>query len=219
VGQGIMDKQGINDQQTRAFVYNWFANLFAKEMDEETLEQYRSPMGQDLIVVLQKIEPIAPLMKELHQRIQKPEANSAIINRLAASFSSLFLGSGGHRTVPPYQSAFSGETARLYQEPASKMEALLSFHDLAPDLLAFEPADHLAIQLSLLAYLCEHKGEQAEQDFLTEFLLVWVPDFARACSTLDKEGFYGCAAVCLLTWLQSQSEGLPNPSVHPENQE
>ncbi|HAT85567.1 MAG TPA: hypothetical protein DCS30_06245 [Rhizobiales bacterium] len=206
--QRIMDNHIVDDQAKRIFLYKWFANLFAKEIDETTLALYRTDTGQGLLAEMKEIAAIAPTAQALREYAQKADPISSIVNSLASSFAFLFLGSGGKKSVPPYESAFTGTTGRLYQAPASKMEALLLANDLSPGLLASEPADHLAIQLSLLAHLCEQGSTDKELAFLENHLLVWVADFACACKAHDQEGFYGTAAVSLVGWLKDQRDAL-----------
>src|SRR3954471_9988785 len=75
----------------------------------------------------------------------------------------LFSGAGGPATVAPYASAY--EEGRLYGAATSRMRAVLARLDLAVAADCHEPADHIAIQLSVFALLLSSDELPAAEEF------------------------------------------------------
>ena len=133
----------------------------------------------------------------------EPEAAASDLN---AAFCCLFLGAGGpDGNAPPYESAYSG-SGRLFQEPAAEMAKLLAAHGLGLAEGCCEPADHLAIELALLASLLARPEPAAA---LVDRLLGWVPSFAARCAACDATGFYAALAALLHAFLLDQATPTP----------
>lgn len=122
-------------------------------------------------------------------------------SELNAAYCCLFLGAGGpHGNAAPYESAWSG-SGRLFGEPSVEMAKLLAAHGMALAEGVCGPADHLAIELALLAAL----PEGADALALRERLLGWLPRFAARCAECDTTGFYAALAALLLDFLREQA--------------
>ena len=142
-------------------------------------------------------EPAAALL----ERFRAPWDRAARL-ALAAEYGRLFHGAGGRRAVPPSQSAFLNEAS--HGAPWRAMTALLADSGAAVPAGCSEPADHIAVELTVMAELAGRgavtdnpaarrlRAEQA--DFLDIHLLTWLPDFARDCAQFDSRGVYGALA-------------------------
>lgn len=139
---------------------------------------------------------LAPLLAALAE----PEDDATLALGLERAFGVLFLGLAGPRTVPPYESAWRGD-GRLFQQPVADMNALLAALDIHAG-LGGEPADHVAIEVGLLAQLIAagHPARAA----LAERLATWLPAFQDALVVTDPTGFYAGAATALLAAVERE---------------
>jgi TorA specific chaperone len=191
--------------------FRWLSDLFAAAPERGVIASYRRG---EAAVWLDSLAPNAGLANGLLQMrrvLDQPWDDAELTRRIGVSYGQLFLGIGGPHTIAPYESAlrFGG---RLYQAPASEMAALLRAHNLSVSTACAEPADHLAIELALMAHLTAiaHPDRMA----LRERLEGWVPEFAELCARQDKLGFWaGAASVLSAVVLASQStESIPPTS-------
>ncbi len=213
-----MDKHKtiILSNNDRSLVYRWLASFFTSEVKAETLESYSSPEGRILLDTLAQISALRPLTDELFKLAQQPEATCQIqLLDLAAAYAKLFLGAGGQRSAPPYESAYYNEKGTLFQKPTSDMNVILNELGISIESSLKEPADHLGVQLNVLAeYIDREAQAEANGDyeaacalhqnqlwFLSNHLLNWVPSFCDGCERFDTSGFYKSLAIALNTWL------------------
>ncbi len=131
---------------------------------------------------------------------------------LASAYSYLFLGAGGPRSAPPYESVYT--SGSFFQNATRQNQDILERHELGirPDV--HEPADHIAVQLEMIAHLAndqeilaaagkcvdEEKAEQKE--FIETHLLNWVPAFCQDCTDRDSGGFYAGVAQIAVAMLK-----------------
>ena len=132
---------------------------------------------------------------------------------LAAAFTRLFSGVAGQRTVPPYESFYAHDSGRLFQEPAEKSAETLAALGTRVSESFSEPADHVAVQLAIMAELVRRGGPRLknladQRRFLDRRLLSWVSDFRDACAEFDRSGFYAAAADSLVAFLRGDARHL-----------
>lgn len=188
----------------RELIYRWFASLFASELSSQLLEHYCQEDGRAFLAELAKEEALVPVADWIAEMVSEQDGLSDLVMDLAGSFSQLFLGAGGRYSAPPYQSAHQGDNARLFKEPVSEMNAILRQLDMSLPEDFREPADHISVQLNVMAHLVT-SGTIADQlDFLEAHLAKWVPAFAKACKVNDRKGFYAIAAAALDAWLSAE---------------
>lgn len=175
----------------RAVTYRLLSEIFARELSAERIGELARAASEDSspFVTDPALVPLFEKLKLLKKASKKDERD------LAGAFAFLFLGVGGGRSAPPYESVFVAEHARTNQEPAAYMMrelALLDRH-ITRDLP--EPADHVAVELATAAEMIEAGVAPARQHaFLRDRLDVWLSDFASACDRGDRSGFYAIAA-------------------------
>ena len=191
------------------------SGVFGAPLDATDIENIHLPIDQGPLAPLSRIPQLRSLIGGLCERTRNLGTAKTAETELNKAFCLLFLGAGGPKSAPPYESAYLGD-GRLFQEPAGVMAKLLRQQGLAPSADFPEAPDHLVLELSLLEETMRLAGlteEQADIDVirnLHERLKGWVPDFAAACAAFDRTGFYADAARILETLLE-----LPLPCPEP----
>ena len=197
VGPDAPSEPDLSDE-TRAAVYQWLAGLFARELTAEGLAAYRGVAGAAMLGALDEHPSLAPLVERLRGLAGEAAADSVRAADLAGAFSRLFLGVGGRRSAPPYESAYSGAEGRLFQEPVARMIATIRDLDLHVAKDFPEPPDHLSVQLSVMAELVRRGDVERQRRFLESRLLPWIGAFRDACAAFGGGGFYATAAESLV---------------------
>ncbi|KZK93378.1 Chaperone protein TorD [Pseudovibrio sp. Ad5] len=200
----------------RSLVYRWLASFFTSEAKIETLESYSSPEGRALLDVFSQAPALTSFTGELAKLTElSVESYQSKVLDLATAYSRLFLGVGGQHSAPPYESAYYNEKGTLFQKPTADMNKILQDLGISIENSMKEPADHLGVQLNVLAEyidreaLAEANGDhetvytshQNQIRFLSNHLLNWVPSFCESCKRFDKSDFYKELANALSAWL------------------
>lgn len=201
------------DEGERAIVYRLLSELFARELPAERLgalaeaaEGPAAAMAQDAA--------LRPLFDRIRALGETPPAAE---RELTGAFAFLFLGAGGPQSAPPYESVFTSDSGRTCQAPAAEMARELAALDLHVEQAFPEPADHVAVELAVVAALIE-SGVPVERQsaFLKERLNSWLPLFAAACARSDRSGFYSAAAGAAANFVADDLDRLasvPAPAV------
>ncbi len=196
------------ESENRQLVYQWFANLFAFEISAEQLSHFRGPKGAAFLSRLEQHAAFSSMTRQLSELASHDEDQGKVSLDLAGAFARVFLGAGGRHSAPPYQSMYLDNNQRLFQAPVTQMECLLRELELSTPPEFREPADHISVQLTVMAELVG-RGEACMQlSFLDAHLNDWVSDFASACRACDRQGFYGQSASALVDWLKADREKL-----------
>ena len=198
----------------RAQIYRWLSTLFAKEIDQETLDQYRHGAGEVFLKELFKNPTLVPEVSELQRLLALKSDTADHAVDLTGAYGFLFLGAGGPQSVPPYESVYTSEKGSMFQEAEQQTLEMLEEYGLSVSRDIREPADHIAIQLELMGRLAELSAEAATTDteragvlitqqkaFLEDHLLKWVPEFSAHCTENDPSEFYAAIARLMVTIL------------------
>ena len=113
----------------------------------------------------------------------------------------------------PYASAYDTEQLQLqlYGPAEARMRAFLATASLAVGDEFKEPADHLAVYLSLMARFAEQDAStdnrpvaaRNQSDFLQDALLTWLPSFAsRNRKASPRYDFYPALAALLVNFVE-----------------
>ncbi len=213
-----MDQQTITEvRQTalqRTRIYRWLSHCFARELDEEALHEFTKAEGQLFLEALAENLALKPGIDALRTYFSENGDLPEMVVPLSSAFSFLFLGAGGKKSAPPYESVFISEHGSMYQEPHSQMLQILQEQDLSIPEGFHEPADHIAVQLDLMAQLSERMLQEdkpngsvkialdGQQQFLDQHLLNWVPNFCQRCIEHDPSTFYRGLSQVLLAFIQ-----------------
>ncbi|TBW38773.1 hypothetical protein EYW49_08765 [Siculibacillus lacustris] len=178
-----------------ARLFGWLAALFAAPPNRELVADHRGGAAIPWLDLLAADPDCAEAVVELRAVLAAARDDDAATAQLGIGYGRLFEGIGGPNTVPPYESAHRGD-GRLFQAPVSEMEALLAAHDLSVSVTVAEPADHLAIELALMARFVA--ADDPDRAVLAARLAGWIPTFASRCIAADTTGFWAAAARILV---------------------
>ncbi|HCB1743502.1 molecular chaperone TorD [Citrobacter sp. RHBSTW-00696] len=169
----------------RAAVYQWFSQLLFRELDEEQLIRLESGESRKWLASLTAIPGLSVDVKNLERSLVRALRRESRQLELAADYASLFLLAppGG---VSPYAGHYPHTTA---PEERKEMNVLLVEHGLTPQ--DNEPADHIAVQLALMARMVTKKETlSAQYYFLHHHIMCWAPLLRESCLHRDEEGVY-----------------------------
>ena len=169
----------------RAAVYQWFSQLLFRELDEEQLIRLESGESRKWLASLTAIPGLSVDVKNLERSLVRALRRESRQLELAADYASLFLLAppGG---VSPYAGHYPHTTA---PEERKEMNVLLVEYGLTPQ--DNEPADHIAVQLALMARMVTKKETlSAQYYFLHHHIMCWAPLLRESCLHRDEEGVY-----------------------------
>lgn len=189
----------------RAQIYRWFSLLLFQELSDEALAGLRDKNNLVLMNGLKFIPELLLPTRQFQRRLCAALKRKARQQELAADFASLFL-LPSPTGVSPYAGHYPHTTP---SEERRIMRQWLVELELAPE--NNEAADHIAIQLALMAALIEGDPHSeillAQQyHFLHQHLLVWLPLFSKRSYQRDNFGFYAAAIGLLLRFIQLDIE-------------
>ncbi len=177
----------------RAAVYQWFSQLLYRELTDEQLQTLCHREHGQWMASLAALPGLPENVATFERRREYVLARKARQQELAADYAMLFL-IGPPSGVSPYEGHYPHTSpARARQD----MRRLLAQRQQAPG--NNEEADHVAIQLALMARLIEDNTDRETQHhFVHAHLMSWLPLFSDCCAERDETGFYA-AAVKLIT--------------------
>ncbi len=194
----------------RAGIYRWLSGIFAREPTVDALRIYGSVDGRALLDELGDIPALAPAAEAMHALVS--DSTDAGLKTtaldLSGEFARLFLGVGGRRSAPPYQSFYVGAEGRLMQHTVSTMQIELKqlgarLAEGFPDL-----PDHIAVQLAVMGELVQTAGPVKQADYLKHRLLNWTDEFRDRCAAACPSGFYAAAASALVDFVRTDAASL-----------
>ncbi|MEF2074730.1 TorD/DmsD family molecular chaperone [Consotaella aegiceratis] len=186
----------------RLLAWRWFAHLFRAAPDEATAMSLRDGEGAAFRDRLAVDPALAPHLAEMRRLVNDYDDARALTRRMGIAFCHLFLGVGGPSTVAPYESCHLGEKGRMFDTATADMEALLRRLDIGLAADVHEPADHISVELEVMALLVA--TDDAEAAPFLERLARWMPSFAAACFARDPFGFYAAAASALEAFVERE---------------
>src|SRR5579885_3598233 len=185
----------VDESDRRAHAYRFFAALLGREL-----------VAGD-VAILAGV-PVAPGPDDPPCPSGAAAEFSHALGALAAEYAHLFLGAGQAPAVPPYESAYRGET-RLYGTAAAEMRSLLHRWGLAAP-RDMGPEDHIAVELTLMGVLAAREAASSDQRALNARLLNWIPEFADRVKASARLPFYPAVAAALVAFLRADQAHLPN---------
>jgi TorA-specific chaperone len=185
-----------------AALLDWLAGLLSAPMSVGAVTACRSRDGTVLFEAIADELGCARGIETMRSVLDADETDDHVAARLSGCYTRLFDGPGGPATVSLYESTYSGPARRLHQQPAAAMASMLRRCDLSVRAGHGEPADHLSLELALLATLLR-AGDRARAAQLRRQLMAWVPQVAAACAAADPSGFYRGVSIALLDTLMS----------------
>lgn len=212
--------------QLRSEIYQWFAQIFSKELEKEEIQIYQDGALNtifDLFIEIGlslEVERFQAAITDL-AKITDPELE------LKADFAACFLLDEKNGAMP-YASLYLSEDGMMYSEAERKMRELLSKSGLMILESFKEPSDHLAIYLSLLHKWCQQLREEIENEsniseylyneylaqktFIDDGILLWLPNWNDRLNRIAhcQTGFYQALGALLVAFLFAESDFLAN---------
>ena len=180
--------------------------IFGAPLERGDIEALRQPPEEGPFATLSSVPALAPSVDALLATIREFGDTAQTESRLNREFCLLFLGAGGPRSAPPYESYYNG-SGRLFQEPAGEMAKLLNASGMQMANDFRDAPDHLVVELSLLEESIlrlsdQHEAAIATARALHQRLQGWLPSFEADCRRNDGTGFYAAAAALLTALIQ-----------------
>lgn len=199
--------------QARSAVYGWLALSFYRP--DETLRQAlaQGAMVRELSAGTAWLGNDQQLMMPGIRALEA--CTTCGLDALQAEYERLF-GKSVER-ISPCESTYSwrgsGDILTEAEELQRGLQQLYSQFGVSP---VDEPADHVAVQMEFVAYLCGHEARQwqagaalaarqlrrQESDFLTDHPGKWMPEFCWRLSGQRRPSFYATAAGLADRWLK-----------------
>ena len=183
----------------QALIADWFAGVFIAPPGKAFVEQARSDQTTALICelgeMLNCIEASATMSAALHDG-----SVAQVTCNLGRSYTTLFEGVSGPRTVPLCESGYFGDGHRLFREPYSEMNATLRRLDMSVSDEIVEPSDHVAIELAALG-CAMRQSDFVEMTRLQKRLETWTPKLRAEIVSKDTSKFYAAASTLLVAFL------------------
>lgn len=186
----MRDNTDLSDAE-RIAAYGMLSDLFARELTAERIVSLNAAAKGPAAQLASRPE-FAGIFARLEEFSKDPEA---AVRELSGVFAFLFLGVGGRRGAPPYESVYSDDKGRTNQAAAGVMTALLAALDLKVLHNFPEPADHVAVELAVASALANSGTVEEQVAFLKSRLNSWLGDFAFACVRGDRSQFYAQVAL------------------------
>jgi TorA-specific chaperone len=192
-----------------AQIVDWLGGVFSAPMSIEAVRACRSSKGEELLDAMGDEIGSTRGLATMRSALESDRTVAGAAASLSACYTRLFDGPGGPMTISLYESTYSGETPHLHRKASTDMEALLRRAEarLHPDFR--EPADHLCVELALLATFLRTKDRERAMQ-LQERLMAWTPACTAAIARADSSGLYRGAAIVLrelLAAIQSRPWG------------
>ena len=197
-------------------IYAFLKRLYEKELPKEFLAEMPGKMKP--LLGIAEAFPNAEARKAVKELIQFTDIIPSqdldeLEVKLAADYARLFL---SINKVPahPSESVYRDGTMMQY----SRDEVLKTYWSFGVDKKKefTEPEDHIAVELSFVAYLCEKAIEalknkdteearrylQGQKDFLERHLIKWVPKLVKDILNTGQTPFYKATAVLTKEYIE-----------------
>lgn len=195
----------------RRLIYWFFSRICEREIKDDFLKQLISmdnpllKMAFSLDIEDEEIREGLEDMKKYIEEALKRDLREVELE-LAVDYANIFLGvkHAREKIGTPHPSESVYKTGLLMQEPYD--EVLQAYWDAGVDVVKDfkEPADHVAIELQFMSYLCRKASEalqrgdkenlmkflKAQRDFLEKHILQWIPRLAKDILESADTDFY-----------------------------
>ncbi len=199
----------------RADLYRWFSSVFAREQDRASWELQTSPEFLELLeeraAAFELGEGAAALAEYLGEHAEGDL--DELLLTLAVDYAQLFIGPGPGQ-APPFESVYTSEDGRLYGDAYAKVVETLHREGIAVDKTFSAPADHVAVELAVMAHLIDRVSEgaelpagadpEADAAFLASHVLPWFPRWLAQVEAHAKTPFYRAAGRMLTSFLAGE---------------
>lgn len=208
MSSALLETSSTNDEEiiareclVQATIVDWFSQLFIAPANIETLKEYQSDRVMEFLADLGEALGAVDLTKAIAD-IFRNRSIDDLEHSLSLQYIGLFDGAGGLNSTPPYESYYSNENGRLFQEPYIEMMEILSALDVSIASSCKEPADHLALELAALSEALRQRNPEYV-DQMIERLSKWVPQMNASIQQLAGAGLYAKLLELLIIYFSS----------------
>lgn len=188
-------------KEEKSFLCSWFSSVLSHELTEEQFNQYQDGTFNPLFELLSELgfeENVKQIKSEIAQVSEMPYSQL----ELAADFTQLFLLSGKSSALP-YASAYLND--KNLRKNLKYVDSLLDKFKLQVSEECKEPGDHLVVYLEILNKLILKSSEDEQQEFVQEYLLIWLEPFNTKVQKIKtKTMFYQNLLALLVVLLTSK---------------
>jgi TorA maturation chaperone TorD len=194
--------------QFRAAFYLLLSRGFSRELDRNALtglDQISGTLAEAWAVMALFSDPDLEMGQALLSAFFAGIRHSdqgPVVEDLAREYASLFLGVG-EKTISPFESVYRSGSGQIFQSAHFEVQQAYQLIGMARNDRFREPDDHIAVELSYMARLCEMSREVPssdrkralhylglQRDFLDKHLVQWVPAFAGDLVDATRSDFY-----------------------------
>lgn len=186
-----------------AVTAEWLSQLFLQPPRLEQLRCLRSPEGLAALIHVANCVNEPELAEKLHDLLNAQPIEDVQI-ALQRRHVELFEGVFNKRCLLPYASFWDG-TGHLFGPATARMEALMRSLHVSLDRSCADAADHIGIQLALLAESLWQQRPALTAALLAE-MAGWTDIFIRALQHRDMGGFYDQLSRFLAALLATAAE-------------
>ena len=197
----------------RQNLYLLLSRVFREELNFESLS--------DILALQPEIEVLATtagethliqgssLLREFAQKVQRIDKRqrTELIMELRSEFAALFI-TDSVKPAYPCESVYRSSGGLVMQWPRDEVLAVYRGESLAKSSECTEPEDHISVELEFMANLTgksktdnakkRQKLLEQQQEFLSNHLLTWVPNFVAELAETAKSPYY--SAMAHFTW-------------------
>lgn len=199
--------------ENRRDMYQFFARFYAKEIDEEFLEQLKHiefPTDREE----NGLTEFQDALLRLNEYFEYDAGET--LEELAADYAHTFLGAGSAQddAAFPYESVYTSPKHIMMQDAWNQVSEIyeakgIERNDDAGDWLE----DHISMELEFMAYLCDEtsqytetlSGLEEQKAFLNRHLLNWVPELCLKIKDYADTEFYRMVGQLTTGFLQLDS--------------
>ena len=223
MGHESEDEVIINSN--RASIYNFLSGIYARELTSEQVSELRQRRGSLLpgLSALGESEDASrirtglDLMRGYFESVVEGSERDVRLD-LAEDYAGLFLGVRG-KIPHPSESAYQGGK-KIMGRPYREVKKIYEEAGLSADKSFTEPEDHVATELSFMAFLARKTSDaikqgktesakwliQSQKDFLERHIMKWIPRMCDDVLGIGRTEFYKGAAMITKGFLQMDYE-------------
>jgi putative dimethyl sulfoxide reductase chaperone len=222
--------QDIIINTNRVSIYSFLSGIYAKELTSEQISELRarrgnllpnlslgSGDGEDAKQIMSGLE----LIRKYFESVANGSENDVRLD-LAEDYAGLFLGVRG-KVPHPSESAYEGGR-KIMAHPFREVRKIYEEAGLSANKSFTEPEDHIATELSFMAFLAKKTSESirnedddslrrllhSQKEFHEKHLMSWLPRMCSDVLEIGRTDFYKGAALVTRGFLDMDRTILEN---------
>lgn len=200
-----VEENVVEMEEWQACVYLFIARLFRQAPDDDFLKAIAEERILDGLFV-ESDGNLFTLTNELISEVEAHKSDfSAYAAELDGDYHKLFIGPGP-LLAPPWESVYRSKERLVFGEQTLAVRECYQSFGLASKQQNKEPDDHIALELEFMAWLCNQSETAAQQQFLNNHILKWVPLFCSDVAKGADTSFYRIVAELTGAWVEATTK-------------